>query len=314
MEILTIIVNFRTPDLAWRAAESADAELGDRDARIVIVDNDSGDGSEEKLRAALAESDSKRIEVVQSGHNGGFGAGNNVALRAALASDDPPELFYLLNSDAFPDPGSIDALVDALAAHPDVGIAGSYIHGPDGEPHRTAFRFPSILSELESTVRLGVLSRVLEDHLIAPPLPTETTEVDWLAGCSMLIRREVLEEVGLFDETFFLYFEETDLCLRAREAGWRTLYVRESEITHIGSVSTGMKETAQRVPRFWLDSRRYFFRKNHGRLYQLAADAVHVSGEVSWRLRAALQRKGRDGDRPRYLRDFVDHALGRSRS
>ena len=93
--------------------------------------------------------------------NGGFGAGNNAGIRAGLADGARPDYVYILNSDAFPDPGAIRALLDHLQTHPDTGLAGSYIHGPDGAPHLTTFRFPSIASEFEGAARLGPVSRWL---------------------------------------------------------------------------------------------------------------------------------------------------------
>ena len=116
---------------------------------------------------------------------------------------------------------------------------------------------------------------------------------------------EVLEKIGLFDETFFLYFEETDLCRRAALAGWPTDYVVESRVAHIGSVSTGMKTWA-RIPGFWLDSRLHYYVKNHGPAYAFAATLATLAGGALWRARLLIQRKDR-GDPPLYLRDMARH-------
>jgi N-acetylglucosaminyl-diphospho-decaprenol L-rhamnosyltransferase len=247
--------------------------------------------------------------VIQSGRNGGFGAGNNVGIRAGLPDGAKPDFVYLLNSDAFPAPDAIRALRDHLLAHPATGFAGSFIHGPDGAAHRTAFRFPSIASEFEGAVRFGPVSRLLSRHIVAAPLPDATARVDWLAGASIMMRQDVLDQIGLFDERFFLYFEETELCHRASVAGWPTDYVVESRVEHIGSVSTGMKTWA-RIPGFWLDSRAYYFTKVHGRFYAALATLAHVAGGVLWRLRLLAQRRDR-GDPPHFLRDLILHALRR---
>ena len=124
-----------------------------------------------------------------------------------------------------------------------------------------------------------------------------------------MIRCEVLEQIGLFDEDFFLYFEETDLCRRAAEAGWKTAYVRDSEVTHIGSVSTGMKAW-DRVPRYWFDSRRHYFRKSHGRIYAGIATLAHIAGAMVYRLRALVADKPRV-DPPKFLRDLIWHAISK---
>ncbi|MCP4821058.1 MAG: glycosyltransferase family 2 protein [Shimia sp.] len=305
--LLTVILNWRTPEMTLRAAQAAAREMDGLNGRIVIVDNDSGDGSFETIKAGLADAEwaqQDRVEVIQSGHNGGFGAGNNVGIRHGAI--DGFDYVYILNSDAFPDASSIQLLLAHLTQTPDVGIAGSYIHGEDGAPHLTAFRFPSVWSELEGAARLGAISKRLKNHIVPLPIPEETTRVDWLAGASMMIRREVLEDIGLFDETFFLYFEETDLCLRANRAGWPTDYVRASEVTHIGSVSTGMK-TWQRMPQYWFDSRLHYFRKNHGSAFP--ATLAHVAGSLIWKLRRLVGRKPqRDPDW--FLRDLITHYLG----
>ena len=219
MKLLCIILNYKTAEMTLDAVKAARAALAHVEGgyRIDVVDNDSQDGSFEKLSAWVEEAGWPDVEVMASGHNGGFGAGNNFAMRKALASDDPPELLYILNSDAFPAEDAIKALVDFMDAHPEVGITGSYIHGTDDVPHLTAFR--SRRSKARSSGRSASMpsSRLWPEHEVPiQPMPERTRQVDWLAGASMMIRRTVLEEVGFFDETFFLYFEETDLCRRAR--------------------------------------------------------------------------------------------------
>ena len=308
--LLTVILNWRTAPMTLQSAEAALRDMAGMAGALTIVDNESGDGSYETLCAEVLargwDKGAVPVRVIQAGRNGGFGAGNNVGIRAGLPNGACPDYVYILNSDAFPDAGAIPALLAHLETHPTTGFAGSFIHGEDGVPHRTAFRFPSIASELEGAARFGPISRALAGSIVAQPIPTTTTRVDWLAGASLMMRQSVLDQIGLFDETFFLYFEETDLCLRAARAGWPTDYVVESRVTHIGSVSTGMK-TWPRIPGFWLDSRWHYFTKNHGRLYALAATAAHVAGGLLWRARLLVQTKDR-GDPPHFLRDLIAHS------
>jgi N-acetylglucosaminyl-diphospho-decaprenol L-rhamnosyltransferase len=305
--VLTVILNWRTAEMTLLAAKAAVVAMEGLPGGIVIVDNDSGDGSFEALVAGTAGWD--RVRVVQSGRNGGFGAGNNVGIRARLADGSWPDYVYLLNSDAFPAPDAICALRDHLESHPQTGFAGSYIHGPDGVAHRTAFRFPGIASEFEGAMRFGPVSQIFRSKIVAMDNPVKTQRVDWLAGASIMMRQSVLDGIGLFDETFFLYFEETELCHRAAVAGWPTDYVLESRVEHIGSVSTGMKKW-QRIPGFWLDSRLHYFTKVHGRIYAGLATLAHVAGGVLWRLRLLVQRKDR-GDPPYFLRDLLGHYVRR---
>lgn len=304
--VLCVILNWRTPDMTLRAAQSALIAMNGIDGAITIVDNDSQDGSFDSMTEAAR--DWPRVRVLQSGRNGGYGAGNNHGIRAGLPDGSKPDFVYILNSDAFPAPDAIRALMTQLESHPDVGFAGSHIHGEDGEPHTTAFRFPSIASEFEGAAKTGPISRLLKNAIVAPALPTMTTRVDWLAGASVLMRQSVLDQIGIFDETFFLYFEETDLCHRAARAGWPTVYVVESRVMHIGSVSTGMKDW-QRVPGYWFASRRHYFEKNHGRLYAMGATMAHIAGLGVYGLRVVVQRK-KPHTPPHFLRDLVKHSVG----
>jgi N-acetylglucosaminyl-diphospho-decaprenol L-rhamnosyltransferase len=302
--VLTVILNWRTAEMTLRAVAAAELAMSDIAGEITVVDNDSGDGSFETLTAALTGH--PRIRVVQSGRNGGFGAGNNVGIRLGLRDGSRPDFVYILNSDAFPAGDAILKLLEYLGAHPTVGFAGSFIHGPDGEPHITCFRFPSVASEFEGAARSGPITRRLSHRTVPLAVPTESGPVDWLAGASLMMRDRVLQTVGLFDEQFFLYFEETDLCRRAAKAGWSTHFVRDSRIEHIGSVSTGMKEW-RRVPGYWFDSRWLYFRKVGGTRYAVLATLAHVAGGLILRARRIVQPQVRP-DPPHFLRDLVAHA------
>jgi N-acetylglucosaminyl-diphospho-decaprenol L-rhamnosyltransferase len=310
-QLLTVILNWRSAEMTLRAAESALTALQGIKGALVIVDNDSGDGSFEAMTAHVAtmgwDRGPQSVRVLQSGHNGGFGAGNNFGIRDGLPNGAKPDYYYILNSDAFPQPDAIAALLNHLETHTKIGFAGSYIYGDADGPHRTAFRFPSIASEFEGQIRFGPVSRLLNGYIVARPIPEATTRVDWLAGASLMMRREVLDQIGLFDEMFFLYFEETDLCRRAAMLGWPTDYVRESRVMHIGSVSTGMREW-QRIPQFWLDSRLHYFVKNHGVIYTGLATLSLLAGGILWRARLLIQRKDRC-DPPHYLRDIACHSF-----
>jgi len=303
--VLTVILNWRTPDMTLRAVQAARLAMEGLDGTITVVDNASGDGSEDALRTGTR--DMADVRVIQSGRNGGYGAGNNAGIRAGLPGGQRPDYIYILNSDAFPAPDAIRALVSHLETHPKTGFVGSHMHGPEGDPHRTAFRFPSIAGEFEAQVRFGPVSRLLRNWIVAQPLPTVSTRVDWLAGASLMMRMDVLDRIGLFDETFFLYFEETELCRRAAAAGWPIDYVVTSRVAHIGSVSTGMKE-CRRMPAYWFDSRWHYFTKVHGRAYAIAATLAALSGGALWRLRLLVQQRDR-GDPPHFLRDMARHHL-----
>lgn len=305
--VLTVVLNFRTADLTLQAVAAALREMQDLDGAITVVDNNSGDGSFEKISAAVASNGWSRVRVLQSGHNGGYGAGNNFGIRQGLPDGSSPDYIYILNSDAFPEPGAIRHLVRYLETHPQAGFAGSRIHGEDGSYHQTAFRFPTIFSEFESGACTGPISRLLKRYIVALPEPASTQQVDWIAGASLMIRYPVFEQTGGFDERFFLYFEETDLCLRARRAGWTSIYVPESQVMHIGSVSTGMK-TWKRMPGYWFDSRLHYFAKNHGLAYAATATVAYAAGALIFKLRA-LAGTRRSDQTDQFLSDLLRHAL-----
>ncbi len=314
-KLLVIVLNYRTAEMTLKAAAAALADMPKVGAELIIVDNASGDGSAVILQQAVADrgwGKGNHVRLILSEVNGGFGAGNNLALCAGMSDGSKPDFYYIVNSDAFVDPGCIATLTAFLQDHPKAGIAGSHVRGDDDAPHCTAFRFPSIAGEFEGAARTGVFSKIFRKAIVAPPLPTQTTQVDWVAGASVLMRAQMLDEIGLFDEEFFLYFEETDLCKRAARSGWQCWYVPESRVVHIGSVSTGMKEW-QRMPSYWFASRQRYFLKNHGRVYAVLAWVARLSGGVIHQLRCVISGR-KPQEAPYFQRDLLRHGLGLGRA
>ncbi len=302
--ILTIVLNYKTAEMTLRAADAARVAMQGLPGELVIVDNDSQDGSFDTISAHVLASGWDDTRVIQSGRNGGYGAGNNVGIRSGMSDGSRPDYVYILNSDAFPKPDAIRVLYEHLNTTPSTGFAGSFIEGEDEVQHITTFRFPSIWSELEGSIHFGPVSKLLESYRVPREL-TETVPVDWLAGASVMMRQDVLDDIGLFDETFFLYFEETDLCRRAQKAGYQVMFLADSVVTHLGSVSTGMKEW-KRVPDYWFASRWHYFRKNHGRAYTACATCLHlIGGSLHW-LRCKLTGKTHKGA-PHFLRTLARH-------
>ncbi|HZL37724.1 MAG TPA: glycosyltransferase family 2 protein [Tepidisphaeraceae bacterium] len=309
MRLLVVIVNYRTADLTvdclGSLADQIDSLPG---ARVVITDNASGDDSVEKLNRAIARTGwSAWATLLPLDRNGGFAFGNNAAIRPALQSADPPDYVLLLNPDTLVLPGAINALLEFMDAHREVGIAGSRLEHPDGTPQRSAFRFHSVLGELESGMRLGFVSRLLKNRIVAPPVPAAAGPTDWVAGAGMIVRREVFSQIGLMDEGYFMYFEEVDFCLRASRAGWPCWYVPQSRVIHLVGQSSGVtdaKRSRKRRPAYWFASRKRFFRKNLGRGKMLLANLAWAGAFASYRLRRPLQRKP-DTDPAWLLWDFL---------
>jgi GT2 family glycosyltransferase len=198
-----------------------------------------------------------------------------------------------------------------LEANPKCGIAGTRVINEDESVRRSAFRFHNLASELESGLRVGFVSKMLSDKVVAQPIPSETCQVDWVSGASMFVRREVFKDVGLLDEAYFMYFEETDFCLRAARKGWTCWYVPTASIVHlVGQASgvTGTKKNVKRRPKYWFDSRRHYFMANHGPLTVLLADFAWASSFGLSSIWRRLMFKPRT-DPPLLWWDFVRHSV-----
>ena len=308
--LLIVTVNYRTAELTEKCLRSIanDRARLPESTRMVVVDNDSGDGSFDRIKACIEDNGwSDWAEVVQADCNGGFSYGNNYAIRPALQSDAPPDYIWLLNPDAESLEGAGKALIDFLEAHPRAGLATSRYVDPNDEPKAMAFRHFTVLSEFVSNLRLGLLERLLPRGVVYIAPQPEPYQADWLSGTSLMIRREVFDDIGLMDEGYFLYFEESDFCLQAQRKGWELWYVPASRILHVIGASTGFRHTSEREPRrprYWFESRRRYFVKNFGPAYAMLADAAHMTGFALWQLRRAIQRKP-NLDPPHYLGDFL---------
>lgn len=282
------ILNWRSARMSLRATEAALRAMNGVEGAVTLIDNASGDGSFEAMSAHAVVIGDPRLHVRQSGRNGGFGAGNNAAIRSWPDCD----YVLLVNSDAFADPDMIVRMRNYMDANPQVGLLGCHVRGEDGVHHNTHFRFPTIAGEFEDAAQTGPLSRLLSRWIVSAPMPERAGPVDWVAGASLMIRTEVLRQIGCFDETFFLYFEETDLCLRAARAGWPTHYLPDVGIVHVGSVSTGMKDWTL-PPDYWFASREHYYRRNHGRAYAAMATIAHLAGLGIRRLRGLTGKPAR---------------------
>ncbi len=312
--LLVVTVNYRTADLVIESLRALETELQHLPGvRIAIVDNDSGDDSVEKIQTAIATAGwEKWATLMPSTVNGGFAYGNNYAIRPSLESPDSPDYFLLLNPDAQIQPGALKFLIAFMDDHPAAGICGSSLEEANGKPWPYAFRFPSLFGELEGGLRLGIVSKLLSRWRVVQVMDQDQAQqIDWLPGASMMIRRQVLEAIGLMDEGYFLYYEETDFCLQAKHAGWSCWYVPQSRVMHILGQSTGVTakhQAPKRLPQYWFDSRRRFFLKNYGLLYTAIADANWILGFSLWRIRRAIQQKP-DFDPPQMLGDFIRNSV-----
>lgn len=306
------IVAWKGADLTIACLRSIEPELASvPGTRVIVVDNASPDGAADRVAQAIADNHwGAWATLIRAPNNGGFAAGNNIAIREMLAEAQPAEFCLLLNPDTLVRPGALRILRDFLVAHPQVGIAGGRSEDLDATPQMCCFRFPNAVNEVLGFLGIGALDRLFHRHLTRLGIPEQPREVDWVSGAFMLIRKAVLDDIGLMDQTFFLYFEETDFTRRARLAGWGCWHVPQARIVHLVGQSSGVTVRGQpkrRVPGYWFESRRRYFITHHGRWYAAAADLGVILSYPVGRVMDTLRRR-RNRSTPHFLRDFVRHS------
>lgn len=303
--LLVVILNYRTPQLTIDCLESLEPEVRSLPGtQVIVTDNNSQDGSVEQIGAAIHAANWENWASLQPlPTNGGFAMGNNAAIRVALQSPNPPAYFLLLNPDTIAHPGALRELVQFMDANPKAGIVGSRLENPDGSPQHSAFRFPSIFSEIEQGLRLRLATQLLKKWEVTPPISEQICQTDWLSGASLLIRKEVFEAVGLLDEKYFMYYEELDFCLQAYKSGWYCWYIPQSRVIHLVGQSSGINNTTKRRPQYWFESRQRYFLKNYGWIYTAIADGSWLVSFIVRKLRLIIQRQA-NNEPPFLLTDF----------
>lgn len=279
--VAVVIVNYRTPDLTLRCVASLRSEKEALpDLKVVVVDGGSADGSADMLRKGLDHPDYLGwVSFLPLETNGGFGWANNQAILTLARLDRPPEFIHLLNPDAELTEGAVIHLVSELQAHPRCAAAGSQLFTSEGRAAASAFRFPAAGRELVSAAQSEKLGGLVG---IAPTLVSadQNAEVDWVTGASFMLRTEALHQTGLFDDGFFLYFEEVELMHRLRAKGWTVRHVQQSQVVHLEGAATGAGALASRLPRYWYQSRRRYFALTGGRSAVLKANLGWLTGRA----------------------------------
>lgn len=310
--LLISIVAWKGADLTIDCLRSIGPELASvPGSRVVVVDNASPDDSADRVAQAIADNHwGDWATLIRSPVNGGFAAGNNVAIREMLREPEPAEFFLLLNPDTVVRPGALRLLRDFLQARPEVGIAGGRCEDPDTRPQVCCFRFPNGVNEVLGHLGIGLLDRIFERYLTRLGIPPDACEVDWVSGAFMLVRKSVIDQIGLMDETYFLYFEETDYTRRARLAGWRCWHVPQARVIHFVGQASGVTvrdQPKKRVPGYWFESRRRYFVLHHGRLRAALTDLGVLLTNPVGRLLDRLRRKP-ERTAPHFLRDLLRHS------
>jgi N-acetylglucosaminyl-diphospho-decaprenol L-rhamnosyltransferase len=311
MKLFIVVLCYRVPELTIDCLRSLSGEIGRVPVtKVALLENGSGGDSAERLRKAIQENGwDSWVELSTVDVNRGFTGGNNLLIRPALESEDPPDYVLLLNSDTIVWEHALDSLVNFMDSHPRAGIAGSRMIRLDGSTRASPFRFPGILNELDRGLRLGIVSNLLSPWALEPSKPQQPAIVDWVSGASMILRRTMLQEIGLLDEGLYTYFDDIDMGLRAKKAGWETWYVTDSRVVHLGGSSTGVTATSvKRRPAYWFQARRRLFLKHYGKAYTALADAAFLFGFALWRLRRWITRKP-DADPQHMLIDSIRQSV-----
>jgi len=253
IDLSILIVNWNTRELLAQCLESVYANPPNGEYEIIVVDNASVDGSVGMVRERFP-----MVTLIENQHNPGFAAANNQAIERAGGS-----CLLLLNPDTVVMPDSLDALVRFMDNNPDAGAAGSMLLNSDGSLQQSCHPYPTIGRELWRLLHL--------DYLIPLGIypmdkwPTDRPQaVDTVRGASLMVRREVIEQVGLLDETFFMYSEEVDWCARINDGGWGIYWVPDSQIVHFGGQSTRQIPTEMFLQLY--RAKLMYFRKHGGPL------------------------------------------------
>jgi GT2 family glycosyltransferase len=262
-QVSIVIVSFNTRDLLRECLQSVEDSAVDGDHETIVVDNASNDGS-----ADMVEIEFSHVRLIRSEVNLGFAGANNRGFEIARG-----RYIVLLNSDAFLTPGALALSVIHMENDATAGVGGARLVGRDDSWQPAARMFPSLLNDL--LMMSGLAAHYPRSHVLGRADrtwadPGEPAPVDWVPGAFSIIRKEVLDRVGYFDERFFLYYEEVDLCRRIKDAGYQIWYWPDVKIVHLGGESskriTGLEVSASgtQLTLWRMRSELLYYRKHHG--------------------------------------------------
>ena len=261
MKLSIVLVSYNTQKLTIPCIESIYKYCKVSNFEIILVDNSSDDDT-----VLLVKEYFPNVIVIQSEVNLGFGKANNEAFKIAKG-----EYVFLLNTDTIIIDDSIQRMIVFLDQHKDISVVGARLINKMGqEMHSYSMTFPSIKWELNQL--LYPISNYF--HLIKNrTLKKSFVYVAYITGADMMIRRQDLNEVGYFDEKFFMYFEETDLSYRFAMKSFRQCYLPECQIIHLEGASFSFKESRERM---YYESRRYFYNKHYNKFYCKICNDIHT--------------------------------------
>lgn len=256
LDLSIVIVNWNVRDLLRQCLNSILADLQTCTLEIIVIDNASTDGSVEMVRQKFPQ-----VRLIASEVNLGYTGGNNLGITTSQG-----RYILLLNPDTEVVGNAPSQMVAYMDAHPNVGALGPQLLNPDGSVQSSRRRFPTLCTAfVESTViqQWWPDNRILRRYYVQDRPDDAISEVDWVTGACILLRREAVEQVGLLDDDFFMYSEELDWCRRARDAGWKVVYLPTAQVIHHEGKSSEQVLPFRHI-RFQT-SKIHYFRKHHGR-------------------------------------------------
>ncbi|MFT5207819.1 MAG: GT2 family glycosyltransferase [Candidatus Omnitrophota bacterium] len=293
-----VVLNYRTPTLTKRCVESIFSHKLKFSFEIIVVNNGYSSVLDLYFKRTWPQ-----VTFHQTGFNGGFAMGVNQGLLRTRG-----KYLLLLNSDATLPVRAAESMVDYLEAHSDVGILGPREEDDNGHFVPSCGRFPNLISEMVRKIihyRLSVNDYRLREHI--DEQHKVMSEVDWISGSCLLMRREVLYDTGLLDEQFFMYFEDIDFCQRAFMQGWKIRYLPEVTIHHDGGQSARLN-----IMKVMLENRRsqlYFSQKHHGNMGVLIIKIFLLTkygfNFIKWSLWLVLKKCLRQEARSIYARTLI---------
>jgi len=230
IDVSIIIVNWNTHEITQGCLESVYEQTENIRFEVIVVDNASSDGSVEMVQTLFPQ-----VALIKNKENRGFAAANNQGMTIAKG-----RYILLLNSDTLILDNAIEKSISFADAHPETAIVGCRVLNPDRTLQPTCGMFPSLLNQLLFCTYLYKLfpkSKFFGRAKMSWWDRDDVREVEVVSGCFMLIRRKAIKETGMFDEQFFMYSEENDLCYRMRKAGWRNMFTPQAQIIHLGGSS-----------------------------------------------------------------------------
>lgn len=250
MDLSIVIVNWRTRDFLAECLNSVFSSNLDRNVEVLVVDNCSNDGSAELINEQFPD-----VRLIVNSTNVGFARANNQAIIKTSGKN-----ILLLNPDTILKNDAINLMVDYLALDPGAGVVGPRLLNPDGTLQVSAFPEPTLPREFWRMFHLDEVHHYAEYPMNEWSIEA-AKEVDVLMGACFLVRRKVLDQVGLLDGDFFVYSEEVDLCTRIREFGWRLIWLPTAEVIHFGGQST--QQVSQEMFLQLYQGKVQYFRKHH---------------------------------------------------